>query len=522
MTNLIHVAKSPYLVMNPANPEVLRNIIPGVTPVKAWGHQLWAVPHTLDAVRVLRNLGAPAPSPILARYGWAGRYAPFHAQRETAAFMTLNRRCYVLNDMGTGKTIASLWAFDYLRSIGVLHRIIIFAPLSTLDAVWGSEVMMNFPHLRYTVLHAERSRRLKLLAGDFDVYIINHDGVKIIAPQLASRPDIDCVLIDELSSFRTPGTERFKAMAKVTAPVERWVWGMGATPRPNNPDDVWAQVRLVTPHTITPYHKRFKEMVMRQVTAFKWEAKPTATDTIRQVMAPAIRFSRAECVDLPPTLWQYRTVELTPEQRAAYDQMRTSLKIEHASGQARAVNEADKVMKLVQVACGAVSSATGDEPVVLSNSNRIKVLKEIIEQAAGKVIVYVPFVGGLHAVFEEVSKDWPTALVYGSTPRDERTSIFHLFQNGSPEQLRVIVANPKVMSHGLTLTAADTIVWFAPTPSYETFDQANHRIIRPSQKKNTLVVMLEGTAVERKIYHRNQQREAGQLEFLSLVEDDRG
>lgn len=170
MTQLIHVAKqAPFLVLNPANPEVLTSIIPGTRSINVRGHELLAVPHSLDAVRVLRNLGAPAPSPILGRYQWPGRYAPFYAQRETAAFLTLNPRAYVLNDMGTGKTLSALWAFDYLRSIGVRRRMVLFAPLSTLDATWASEVMMNFPNLRYAVLHGERSRRIKQLGGDYDV-----------------------------------------------------------------------------------------------------------------------------------------------------------------------------------------------------------------------------------------------------------------------------------------------------------------------------------------------------------------
>lgn len=521
MSALIHVAeKAPFMVMNPADPTVLTGLIPGVRPVRLWGHELWAVPHTLDAVKVLRNLGAPAPSPILHRYGWPGRYTPFHAQRETAAFLTLHRRAYVLNDMGTGKTIAALWAFDYLRSIGQAHRLLIFSPLSTLDAVWGSEILLNFPHLRYAVLHADRAKRLKLLAADYDVYIINHDGVKIIAPELKNRPDIDVVLVDELSAFRSAGTERFKAMSKVTAPLERIVWGMGATPAPNEPPDAWAQVRLVTPGEVTPYFKRFKEQTMRQVTAFRWEPKPDAMDTVYRVMRPAIRFTRAQCMDLPPTLYQYRRVELTTEQQNAYEQMKSKLKIEHAGGTARAVNAADQAMKLVQIACGAVRNSETGEPILLANTARVAVVKEVIEQAQGKVIVYVPFIAALESLRDELAKHWPTALVYGETPREERTDIFHRFQHGSEQDLRVLVANPRVMSHGLTLTAADTVIWFAPTTSHETFDQACHRIIRAGQRRTTLVLMLEGTPAERKLYKVLRERADLQNALLQLAEGD--
>ena len=170
-----------------------------------------AVPYVLDAMRVLRNIGLNVPSPILHYYGWPGRYTPFEAQKTTAAFLTFNKRAYVLNDLGTGKTLSVLWAYDYLRSIGAHKSALVVSPLSTLERTWADEVFMNFPHLSVNVLHGTRDRRLKLLAAPADLYLINHDGIKTegIEEALALRPDITLVIVDEIAQVgRSAGVER--------------------------------------------------------------------------------------------------------------------------------------------------------------------------------------------------------------------------------------------------------------------------------------------------------------------------
>ena len=436
-----------------------------------------------------------------------------------STYLLFRRNGCIFASGNTGKTLAALWAFDYLRSVGVLHKALVVSPLSTLDAVWGTEVLLNFPHLKFAVLHGDKARRQKLLAQDADVYIINHDGIKTLHADLLKRTDLDLLLLDELATYRTAGTDRYKAIAKLCAPPARWVWGMTGTPTPNEPTDAWAQCRLITPHTVPEFGKRFKDMTMRQLTMYKWIPKPDATATVQRAMQPAIRFTREECLDLPPTTWAYRDVEMSDEQRKAYTEMSANLRFQFQSGQAKAVNAADAAMKLVQIACGAVYNHADGTPIVLPNSARVRQVEEIIEQAAGKVLVFVPFTAALRNLRDALAKTWATEMVDGSVPLSKRTEVFNAFQHGT--ELRVIVANAETMSHGLTLTAADTVVWFAPTTSHETFDQANHRIIRQSQRKHTQIVMLQGSAVERKLYKRLQDRHDMQASLLDAVAGDR-
>jgi SNF2 family DNA or RNA helicase len=294
------------------------------------------------------------------------------------------------------------------------------------------------------------------------------------------------------------------------------VWGLTGTPIPNEPTDAWAQIKLVDPTKVPKYFGRFRDMTMNKITQYKYTARRDALEIVHAHMQPAIRYSRADCVDLPPTLYQTRHIDLTPGQKKMYEALRQQMKSEEDAGTVRAVNEADKLMKLVQVAAGAVYTTEG-ETVHLDNSARMREVIEIIEQAKGKVIVYVPFIAALKQVRELLAEQFPTELVYGGTSKAERDLAFWRFQELPIGESRVLVANARAMSHGITLTAADTIVWMAPHVSHETFDQANHRIIRPGQLRNTLIVMIEGTPVERQIYKRLQERQSMQGLFLEAV-----
>lgn len=508
-------AKNKALVLNPADPEMLCNLLPMAKAFPYHGHTLYAVPHDVDVVRLLRNVGVQVPSPIMAHYGWPCAFpnGPFPNQKLAAEFLTLNHRAFNLSQMGTGKSVTTLWAFDYLRSIGKRHRMLVVAPLSTLERTWGDEIFKHFPHLNFAVLHGTSQRRKKLLAHPHDVYIINHDGVEVIAKELEAREDIDVLAIDELAVFRNANTDRFKALHKLCKDPERIVWGMTGTPIPNEPTDAWAQVRLVKPENVPGYFGRFRDQTMLKISPYKYVPKKDALDTVHKVMQPAIRFTRE---DLPVTTDQTRHIELTAQQKKVYDDLRLRMKTEATEGTVRAVNEADKLMKLVQVAAGALY-ATDGETVELDNGPRIAEVKQIVEQAEGKAIVFVPFIAALHKVRDEIARVYPTEMVYGGTSKTDRDTAFWRFQNLPASESRVLVANAAAMSHGLTLTEANTIVWLAPTVSHETFDQANHRIIRPGQERETFIIMLEGTDVERKIYARLKQKQTVQGLLLEAV-----
>ena len=503
------------LVLKDADPAQITTLVPSAKVIKHEGLQLVAVPHKLENVRALRSLGIEAPSPIEYHYEWSGQYQPFDAQRATAAFLTLHDRAFVLNDLGTGKTVATLWAYDYLRSIGKANKMLVVSPLSTLERAWADEIFKNFPHLTCAVLHGNRDRRLKLLKEDVDIYIINHDGVKVVEEQLIKRDDIDTVAIDEVAAFRNAQTTRWRSMHKIVANKKR-VWGLTGTPTPNAPTDAYGQAKLIVPQRVPKFFNAFRDMVMKQISPFRWVPRPNATEIVADVLQPSIRFSRDDCVDLPETIYQMRHVELTPEQKTAYDEMLRHLKLELDEGSIVALNEAVKLLKLVQIGSGVVYNSDGED-VLITSAPRIDVVKEVIDEAQGKVIVFVPFKGSLRHIAEELAKDYTVETIDGSVPKHRRDDIFDWFQN-KPNP-RVLVAQPASMSHGLTLTAANTIVWFAPITSNEVYQQANARIVRPGQTRGTLIVHIESTPVERRIYQRLQDKQSLQGLLLDIIHE---
>lgn len=515
---IVHTGKKA-LVLRLKDVNRVTTLIPKAKVLKE--HTL-AVKHGVDEVKVLRNLGINAPSPILYYYKWSGQYSPFLAQKTTSAFLTDHNRAFVLNDLGTGKSLATLWAYDYLRSCGKVNKVLVIAPLSTMERTWGDEVFRHFPHLTYSVLHGTRERRLKMLAQkDTDVYIINHDGLSIVADALAERPDIDLVVLDEIAqAARNSGTGRWKVLNKIINKQHpRKAWGLTGTPTPNAPTDAWAQVKLLTPERVTPYFSRFKDQVLRQIGPYKWVPRDNAVDIVNEIMQPAIRFSRDECIDLPPVMYETRQVELSPEQQVAYKQMLSKLHTEVEDQSITAVNEAVKMSKLLQIGMGCAYDSNGNE-VAIPSPSRLNAILEVAEQSPAKVIVFVPFVSAVSTVSKFLTSNHiGVECIHGGVSKPERDRIFKAFQHHS--EPRVLVAQPAAMSHGLTLTAASTIVWAAPVTSNETFEQANGRITRPGQKNNQLIIMLEGTQVERKLYERLRNKQHMQGLLLSLVKEGR-
>jgi SNF2 family DNA or RNA helicase len=516
---MLIVKKKRAVVFKLRHPSRITTVIPTAKLVAHKGSTLVAVPHRPDETRVLRKLGFDVPDPMPVYYKWPGQFTPFGAQIETASFLAMNTRAFCLNSMGLGKTVSSLWAFDYLRETKQVRRALIVCPLSTMERTWADEVFRSFPHLNAVVLYGSAQRRKKLLAQDAELYVINTDGIKTIKAELAERDDIDLIIVDELALFRNQSTDRWKTLNEICNKQHtRRVWGLTGSPIPNAPTDAWAQCRLVVPTSpdVPKYFGKFRDMTMRQINQFKWSPKTDALDYVRKCMQPAIRYALDDVVDLPEQVFITREVPMTPEQHKAYNAMLNTLKMQYAGGEVLAVNEAVKANKLVQICCGAAYGA-GGETIIIPAEPRVDVVKEVIEESEGKVIVFVPLTGALQHLADELSKDWETAVIHGGTSKADRDSIFGRFQNS--EEIRVLVANPATMSHGLTLTAATTIVWFAPIHSNEIYQQACARVRRPGQKRTTVIVHIAGSDIERRIYKRLEKKESVQGTLLDLMKD---
>lgn len=508
------------LIFKLKQPSKITTVIPTAKIIQHNGYPLVAVPHRPDETRVLRNLGFEVPDPLPFYYTWPGSFKPFTAQEKTATFMSMHDRCFVLNSMGMGKTVTALWAYDYMKNSKQVNKVLIVCPLSTMEDTWAKEIFRTFPERTVSVLYGTRERRLKLLKQDSDIYIINTDGLKSIKFELDKRPDINLIIVDEIAVYRNAGTDRWKDLnTVVNKQTLRKAWGLTGAPIPHEPTDAWAQVKIIHPDspTLPKYFSRFKEATMRQVTPFKWVAKDNVLDIVYEVMQPSIRFALDDCIDLPPQTFITREVVQTPEQKKAYKTMLNSLKAELEGGSITAVNEAVKAGKLLQIILG-VAYGENKERIVIPSGPRIDVLKEVIEESEGKVLVFIPLTGALEHVAAELAKDYNVAVVHGSTPKNQRDEIFHNFQ--TTKDPHIIVANPATMSHGLTLTAATTVVWYGPTVSNDTYVQACARVRRPGQTRTTVIVHLVSSEIERRIFARLQGKQKMQNILLEMLKEE--
>ena len=497
------------------NPNRVLDSIPTAKPYTVRGVPLVITPHRLDEVRVLRNLGIKAPSPILHYYNWCGQYKPYEHQRQTAAFLTLNHCGLVLNEIGTGKTQSALWAADYLIQTKQVKKVLIISPLSTLERVWADAIFTGFVHRKFVVLHGTSEKRRKLLNTEADFYIINHDGFPIICEEAHGK--FDLVIVDEAAVLRNPSTQRFKIFRRWMANnLTSRLWLMTGTPTPNDPTDAWALAKLVGSPFCTKTYTAFREQVMMKIGQWKFVPRPESVEIVKHILQPAVRYTRDECFELPDTIIQTRQVELTAEQKKHYSQMLKHFVTEmSAEGTITAVNEAVKIQKLVQIACGVAYGDDGQN-IGIDCSPRINLVKEVIEEAGEKVILFVPLTGTLHMLEKELSKHWSVAVVNGEVSASKRNQIFHDFQHAKTPH--VLIAHPATMAHGLTLTSASTIIWYGPINSNEQYVQANGRIERIGKRQVSNVVHIEATDLEHKMYERLKNKQKLQGLLLDLIQ----
>jgi len=517
---MLVVERAKALMLNLNNPDKVLELIASARPMIKQGKKLVVLPHKLDEVKVLRNIGIDAPSPIMHYYDWPGRFTPYDHQRETAAFLTLHKRCLVLNEIGTGKTQSALWAADYLMKIGAIKKVLILSPLSTLERVWGDAVFTELYHRKAVVLHGSAARRKKLLKQDVDFYILNHDGFKVVYDELMG--EFDLVIVDEAAVYRNGMSQRFKLFQQwLSLNPNTRLWLMTGTPTPNEPPDAWALGRLVGNLYCPDRWTVFRDMTMQKMSVFTWKPKPTAIDTVRNILQPAVRYTRDECFDLPDTVFQTRKVDLTAQQKEHYKTMMQHLLVSvtddgQLKGTISAFNEAVKLQKLVQISCGVAYGEKG-ERIELDCTPRVNVVKELVEQADSKVIVFVPLTGALRMLERELGKKSTVAVVNGEVSSAKRNQIFNDFQNS--EDPKVLIAHPATMAHGLTLTAASTVIWYGPITSNEQYVQANGRTERIGKRHVTNVVHIESTALEHKMYDRLMGKQKLQGLLLDLIRE---
>ena len=506
----MQIIENKALLLSLRNPERVSAVIPrskilenGTVLVK-WG---------LDEAQVLKNLHIKGvPSPILGHYDWPGMYKPFAHQKETASFLTLHRRAFCLSEQGTGKTGGVIWAADYLIKLGHVRRVLIICPLSIMQSAWQADLFKIAMHRSVDVAYGSVVKRRAIVEGDAEFVIINYDGVEIMEKEIAAGK-FDLIVVDECNAYKTTTTKRWKSLNRIIT-NSTWLWMLTGTPAAQSPVDAYGLAKLVSPEKVPKYFTIFKDMVMFKVSQFKWVLKPNAEKIAFTALQPAIRHTKKECLDLPDMTYVVRDIELTPQQKKFYNQLKQRLVVQAAGEQVTAVNAAVGLNKLLQVSCGAVYSDSG-ETLMFDIKNRYKVLREIIDETKHKILIFAPFRHVIDVLSDALTADdFSVAVIRGDVAAGKRTEIFRQFQD--TEEPRILLIQPQAAAHGVTLTAADTVVWWGPTPSLEIYAQANARVHRAGQKNPVTIIRLQGSTVERHIYNLLDSRNNDHTKLIDL------
>lgn len=435
---------------------------------------------------------------LLEDYEWPRPYGftPFDHQKQTTEFLINNRKSFCFNEQGTGKTASVIWAVDYLMKQNLVRRVLIVCPLSVMRSAWQEDLFKFAVHRTVAVAHGSAQKRKEIINGSAEFVIINFDGVKIVKDQLAAA-GFDLIVVDEASAYKNAQTDRWRALRDVNKTV-KGLWMLTGTPAAQSPEDAYGLAKLVNPINVPPFFGQYRDMVMRRVSEYTWIPKPESKQIVHKILQPAIRFEKAQCLDLPPVTHVDREARMTPQQIKYYNTMKQQMLIEAAGEEISSVNAAAKLNKLLQIAGGAVYSDT-KEVIEFDVSDRLKVVHEVIEEASHKVLVFVPFTHTIELLKKYLEqKKIACEIINGSVSANKRADLVKAFQNN--KNPHVLLIQPQAASHGLTLTAADTIVWYAPTTSVETYLQANARIDRPGQKHNMTIVHIVGSPIEAKVY----------------------
>lgn len=501
------------LLLEVADPSVVTDHIHNSAAVKEgvvvkWGH---------TETEILAKLGFEAPSPMLKSYQWTGKLTPFEHQKTTASFLSIRKRAFCFNEQGTGKTASVIWAADYLMKRGLVKRVLVLCPLSIMKSAWQQDLFKFAMHRSCSVAHGTAKQREKIINAGAEFVIINFDGLAIVKDQIIAG-GFDLIVIDEANAYKNAQTNRWGVLNKIVKETDPRLWLLTGTPAAQSPLDAYGLAKLADTPNCPKYYGQYRDKVMMKVTTFKWVPKANAQDVVHSILQPAIRFEKKDCLDLPEVTHIEREAPLTPQQAKYYAQLKSQMLIEASGEEVSAVNAATKINKLLQISGGAVYT---DEGSVLEFdvSNRLNVVMEVIEEASNKVLVFVPFTHTIELLRAKLEKAGITCdVINGKVPVNRRSEIVQRFQ--THKDPHVLIIQPQAASHGLTLTAADTIIWYAPVTSVETYLQANARINRPGQKNAMTVVHIRGSEVEERLYRMLQNNIENHEKIIDLYRQE--
>lgn len=376
-----------------------------------------------------------------------------------------------------------------------VNKVLVVAPLRVAEDTWTKESAKwdHLQGLRVVRVLGSQAQRIRALETDADVYCINRENIPWLVKYCGADWPFDGVVLDELSSFKSPSSKRFKALRKVR-PLIKHIVGLTGTPSPNGLIDLWAQIYLLDQgkrlgRTLTEYRNRYFNPGRRNgYVVYDWVPKDGAEDEIyRRISDICISMKACDYLKLPERVDVVRTVKLDDEAQTAYTEMEKEAVLELGPNEIVDAGTAAVVSgKLLQIANGAVYDENGKTHII--HESKLDTLEDVIEAVNGRpVLVFYAYQHDL----ERIMQRFPQAR------KLEGSAEIDAWNRG---EIPILLAHPAGAGHGLNLQAGGNhIVWFGLTWSLELYQQANARIYRQGVKGERVTIthlLAEGTIDE--------------------------
>lgn len=410
------------------------------------------------------------------------RYVAHNYQNYAKDFILAHKVSALFLDCGLGKTITTLTAINELMYDSFeISKVLIIAPLRVAQSTWKDEIE-KWDHLnllRYSIAVGDEKERLKALKQNSDIYIINRENVDWLVTKSGIDFNFNMLIIDELSSFKSHTSKRFKSLLKIRPYFERVV-GLTGTPSSNGLMDLWAEFRVLDlgerlGRYITHYRNEFFLPDKRNgAIIFSYKPQPNAEERIyRRLADMTISMKSTEYLKMPELILNELEINLDEEDQIKYKKFKKEMVMTIQEKEIDAINAASLSNKLIQLANGSIYDE--DKKFYEVHNKKLDKLEEIIESANGKPVLVAYW---FKADKERIEKRFKVREI--KTADD--------IKQWNMGMIGLALIHPASAGHGLNLqSGGSTLVWFSLTWSLELYQQTNARLYRQGQKDTVVI-----------------------------------
>ena len=426
------------------------------------------------------------------------KWKPYKYQKRMVDYLIDNPQFGLFADLGLGKTVTVLTAFDILKYDHLkISTMLVVAPLRVIKTVWPEEIQKwdHLRHLRIATLHGPYKRMI--LQQRADIYTINYEGLNWLMNELRNRntfaKPIDMIVFDESTFIKNVSAQRSKVARTLSKVIDRRVI-MTGTPTPNNIGDIWHQIFILDHGNRlkeTQYAFRLDHFTQGGYSGYEWRLKrghqKEIEDKIRDI---TITLASEDYLDLPEVIYNTVKTEMNKAQWEDYKKLEREFFLEIEGAEIEVFNTASLSIKLRQFVQGFLYNEDGAHDI---HDLKTKALREIRDNSSGNILVGIQFKHEADMIRKEFG---PVPVINSST---KHADTIRYIKDWNAGRIPMMVGHPASMGHGLNLqSGGHTLVWFGLGFNLEHYLQMNKRIHRPGQEHKVIIhhIIMKGTIDE--------------------------